>query len=506
MPDNPTDDLRCSAVSLQVNERLAGSAAHARAWLLVEQPRRWQRDAADSAHPDHPEAMRRLVDRAGALDIRLQLLRRHADSDRDVPWRPLVVLVTGGRAAQARLLPEQLDRLADGGTLDVLARGGLPPGWEGVDRLWAVCTHGRRDACCALYGRELAAALDEAEPGLVWETTHTGGHRFAPNVVALPEGVVYGRVVPGRIDELVAAHRQGRVVADLMRGRAELPPPAQVAEVALREYLRLDGAAAVTHVSTGPAEVDAAEPSVTRTPSRWRADGREWRVVVDSSPATARPVSCGAEPTRPLHHTVVELTDIEAAGRGAAGWDARHLESEAPSVEDADPRVLDGVTGLPAGHALDLACGTGRHTLALARLGWSVRAVDFSRAGLSALRHAAGDADVTTELADARVWEPADERYDLVLLSFVHVAGVLDRAATWLRPGGRLVLVGHAVRNLTEGVGGPSDARLLHDPESLAAAAETAGLKVERCEEDRRETPEGVAIDVVLLAIRPAAG
>jgi len=501
-----SDAARCSVTSLDAGERMAGSAAHATAWLFVEQPRRWQRDAADSPHPDHPEALQRLVVRAAELDVRLQLLRRHSGEDRDAPWRPLVVLVTSGRATQARLRLDQLDHLADDDTLDALARGELPAGWEGVDRLWAVCTHGRRDACCARAGRELAAALEEAEPGLVWETTHTGGHRFAPNVVVLPDGLVYGRVRPERVDEMVAAQRGGRVVTDLLRGRAALTPPAQVAEVALRTHLREDGFAAVAHLSTGPAEVDTADMSVTRTPSHWRAQGREWRVVVDSGPASPRPVSCGAESTKPLQHTVVELTDVDAAGRGAAGWDALHLESGAPSADDADARVMDAVAGTPPGRALDLACGTGRHTLALARRGWSVRAVDFSRTGLTALSRAAAGADVSTELADARVWEPDGDTFDLVLLSFVHVPGVLEQAATWLRPGGRLVLVGHAVRNLADGVGGPSDVRLLHDPGAMAVAATAAGLDVLRCEEVRRETPDGTAIDVVLVAIRPADG
>jgi hypothetical protein len=133
-----------------------------------------------------------------------------------------------------------------------------------------------------------------------------------------------------------------------------------------------------------------------------------------------------------------------------------------------------------------------------------VTAVDFSRAGLSVVHRAAEDVglDVTTVLADARAWQADDEAYDLVLLSFVHVPGVLDRAASWLHPGGRLVIVGHAARNLTDGVGGPSDARLLHDPEALLAGAQAAGLEVERCEESLRETPDGTAVDVVLVAVR----
>ena len=78
---------------------------------------------------------------------------------------------------------------------------------------------------------------------------------------------------------------------------------------------------------------------------------------------------------------------------------------------------------------------------------------------------------------------------------------MLGRTTSWLAPGGALVVVGHARRNLTDGVGGPSDPALLHTPEGLRAAA--AGLDIERCEEIVRPTDEGDAIDIVLVARRP---
>jgi hypothetical protein len=63
------------------------------------------------------------------------------------------------------------------------------------------------------------------------------------------------------------------------------------------------------------------------------------------------------------------------------------------------------------------------------------------------------------------------------------------------------VVVGHAVRNLTQGTGGPQDPDRLQDVEMYAEAA--AGLVVERLEEVDRDTPDGVAVDVVLRARRP---
>jgi SAM-dependent methyltransferase len=229
-----------------------------------------------------------------------------------------------------------------------------------------------------------------------------------------------------------------------------------------------------------------------RTTSVWEVDDDLWRTVVDTEDGA---------------HTVVEVTDTSAPGRGARGWDEVHAGSTAP-VADPDPQVVAALTGRPPGRALDVAAGRGRHSLWLASLGWDVTALDFSRAGLAALRGSADAAGlhVSTELGDARAFEPpAGTLYDLVLLSFVHLPPVLARAPRWVAPGGLLVVVGHARRNLVDGVGGPQDPRLLHDHVDLAARVTGARLRVRRAAEVARETPDGTALDVVVVAENPSA-
>jgi SAM-dependent methyltransferase len=166
------------------------------------------------------------------------------------------------------------------------------------------------------------------------------------------------------------------------------------------------------------------------------------------------------------------------------------------------------VGGWPPGTALDLGAGEGRHALWLAERGWRVTAVDFSSVGIERGRVLARERglDVDWVVADATTWTPEEGRtHDLVLVAYLHLPeDVLSRAARWLAPGGALVVVGHALRNLTEGVGGPQDPAILHTTEQLRAAA--TGLDVERCEEVVRATDTGDAIDVVLVARRPAAG
>lgn len=189
-------------------------------------------------------------------------------------------------------------------------------------------------------------------------------------------------------------------------------------------------------------------------------------------------------------------------GRSAQEWDERYATRG--WLTEASTSVLSAVADLPPGRAVDLACGTGRHARALANRGWTVTGVDFSAVGIAQAR-AAGDAGVHCVVADVADWAP-DGPVDLALAAYVQlgVSG-LRRAAGWLAPGGRLVVVGHALRNLGEGVHGPREPALLHTPEALQQAA--YGLEVERLGEVLRPDEGGTAIDLVLVARRrPATG
>ena len=193
------------------------------------------------------------------------------------------------------------------------------------------------------------------------------------------------------------------------------------------------------------------------------------------------------------------------SGHGAQEWDSRY--SGPDRVWSAAPNAWVAATIRTwfTGRALDLGAGEGRHAVWLASLGWQVTAVDFSPVGIERGRRGAQELGVEVDwvVADVRTWEPpAGVTFDLVLLAYLHLEGdVLARARGWLAPGGALVVIGHALRNLTEGVGGPSDARLLHTEAEYRAASE--GLLVEHLGEVVRHLPEGDAIDLALVARRP---
>ena len=189
----------------------------------------------------------------------------------------------------------------------------------------------------------------------------------------------------------------------------------------------------------------------------------------------------------------------------AQAWDARYAERQQWSGEP-NALVAELLADAPPGTAVDLAAGEGRHALWLAGRGWRVTAVDFSDTGLARGRERPGADRVDWVTADVLDWAGPAEPVDLVLVAYLHLAEretltLLTRAVGWLRPGGRLLVLGHDVENLEHGVGGPQEPAILYSLERLAPVADR--LDVDRLEQVRRQTPAGAALDTLLWGRRP---
>ena len=188
----------------------------------------------------------------------------------------------------------------------------------------------------------------------------------------------------------------------------------------------------------------------------------------------------------------------------AADWNERYAERQQWSSEP-NALIAELLAGLPPGDAVDLAAGEGRHALWLAARGWRVTAVDFSAVGLDRGRAQRDAEQVTWVAADVTTWTAPQESLDLVLVAYLHLPAddtlaVLRRAVGWLRPGGRLLVLGHDVQNIASGVGGPQEPAILHSVERLVPVADL--LTVDRLEQVRRQTPDGTALDTLLWGRR----
>jgi len=196
-----------------------------------------------------------------------------------------------------------------------------------------------------------------------------------------------------------------------------------------------------------------------------------------------------------------------------AFWDDRYSTAAAAgdAVWSIEPNAwIEQVTGtLPPGNAIDLAAGEGRNALWLASRGWSVTAVDFSAAGLAIGRKRAATAalDLDWVTADATSWV-SPTPVDLVVIAYLQLPApdltrAISNAILSLAAGGTLALIGHDSENLEHGVGGPKDATMLYDLETVRSAA--VGLDIAECRRYNRTTADGrIAIDTILLASVPS--
>ena len=213
-------DYRCSLDSATDDEPLLGTAPTATELLVVEAPGPWGRDAVtDNRLPEHVRAHL-----AGLTAPKVLLVRRPGGGAGPGTRVFRAVRRGSGFDVTTTVLHEPAELIG----LD-LERDLTP--YDAP--LWLVCTNGRRDLCCAEVGREVAGELSRHWPETTWETTHLGGHRFAATLLALPSGLVLGRLTRGDAVSACRAVERGEVPAGRCRGRAGAAPEEQVLELHL---------------------------------------------------------------------------------------------------------------------------------------------------------------------------------------------------------------------------------------------------------------------------------
>lgn len=230
----------CAETSEAVGESIVGTAATVGVWLAIEHCPAWAYDAVSS--DGIPESVREAVGRwkPDVAGLRVQLIRRPGTLASGT-FRVYVV-VAGSPGMMVRFdemsfaALEALDLRA---AVDAMRVGATPPGAEVQSTpLLLVCTHGKRDRCCAKRGMAIYEPAADADDIDVWQTTHLGGHRYAATCVVLPAGVCYGRVEPDDVPAMLDAHRGHRLgPMARVRGNCRWPKPVQAAEFFVREKL-----------------------------------------------------------------------------------------------------------------------------------------------------------------------------------------------------------------------------------------------------------------------------
>jgi hypothetical protein len=270
----------CADAAALADDPLPATAPPADQWLLVEHHGPWgPRALADTRlDPVAVAAMQRWVrERSGrATLIRPAGGPYHARPHKRwflVDARPGMERIRSGWLSNQRQL---VDVLAD------------PHAGETSDEpIYLICGHGKRDPCCAIRGRPVAAALTRQWPQRAWECTHLGGDRFAANVVLLPHGLYYGRLTPDTALEVVALYNSGLVEPRLLRGRSSLPAFVQAAQHHARLSLGDDRVDVLPPVDVRPLDADTWQVRL-----RTADDGLITVLVRARTVVTDRPLTC----------------------------------------------------------------------------------------------------------------------------------------------------------------------------------------------------------------------
>lgn len=262
-----------------VGEDVGGTAPHAVSWIGV----------SDAAGGRWPRVPRRLSEALAGHSVRAVAIRAvarpPAAGAAGDGFAPGVILVgtlagrTWRRDVPAEDAASAIERLATDPAVVSRLAVGVDPGIGRPNQRNAVliCSDAARDACCGQLGPPAAAATARRFAGParrsllrrtagtdVFECSHLGGHRFAPNALVLPWGIVLGGLgpEPEALVEAVAGVFVGKPLVEGYRGRSSYPVHVQAAEAAARRHL------AVVGTNAGPDDllVHGSDPVGSRVP------------------------------------------------------------------------------------------------------------------------------------------------------------------------------------------------------------------------------------------------
>lgn len=313
----------CAVANLRADEDPVGTATPFDVLVLLEVPPPWPSVAFQD--PRVPAEVRAGLGALAREDVRGSALL--VDGDEAAPDDGAVGVTvwsaasTGGGAAtlrhsaaayvgvRARRRPEHIV----GFVRSVMAE--TDPGLDAraAGPAWLVCTHGERDACCGRFGeaafeaaRRLGAAAgggEDARFPRAWRCSHFGGHRFAPTLLALPEGRMWGFLDEAALRALADPVGPPPALRRHYRGWCALPPYAQAAE---RDLYAAHGAkwrsAQVSVQPLGPLDANGV-PSAIEFQARGLgpAGPQRWRADLVSTHGSAVPASCGGPPAPRRH-------------------------------------------------------------------------------------------------------------------------------------------------------------------------------------------------------------
>ncbi|MEL6354237.1 MAG: sucrase ferredoxin [Cyanobacteria bacterium J06627_28] len=274
-PDKPLEATTaacryCSEVSQRNKEDPIGTAISARQWLFIEVSQPWAKNPWQTQGQDLLAVFDR-VEKRPKLWAQLRILAIAPDKEWSAPEKCHVFFyqqpngpTAGYRQLHHHVPASQLAQLVEAHLFQPKKLAAFEPFRLPAARALFVCTHTRYDLACGRFGTPLYRTLRSQYAGLhqldspqpdsqqlpshqsqtglqtappqslsVWQTSHFGGHNFAPTLIDFPTGQFWGHLTPENLDALI--YRRGDLSSLLpcYRGWAALNKWGQIAERSL---------------------------------------------------------------------------------------------------------------------------------------------------------------------------------------------------------------------------------------------------------------------------------
>ena len=216
-----TADTRCATWSRRAGLDPIGTTGSYQGYLLADVALPWP---SDLAALDDVRAVQEALAGAG---IRFQATVPVGESRVALYRRP-----PAGPSGSPDLVCTETSGDAPGRLAAAVERLLAAPPTEGAGagREVMVCTHGQRDVCCGARGarlhQELVARPERLGPSVrIRRTSHTGGHRFAPTAIVLPEATAWAYLDVDLLRAIVTRTGPVKAVLGHYRGWAGLGSP-----------------------------------------------------------------------------------------------------------------------------------------------------------------------------------------------------------------------------------------------------------------------------------------
>lgn len=220
----------CSITSSLRNDSIVGSATHFQRALLIEYNQTWLKDIL--TNNNLPASVQKFLTelQSSKTSTKIIFIKRSLTKG-----KLLNIFFLNNREISPFLNPTTITSYNQLLDLDYEQLFNIPSP-EALPSMFLVCTHGKKDKCCAKFGLPIYTNMYEMGAN-VWQCSHIGGDRFAPNIIYLPHCHYYGHLITSELETLVKTIAHNSIYIPKYRGRSCYNKTTQTAEIILRNRL-----------------------------------------------------------------------------------------------------------------------------------------------------------------------------------------------------------------------------------------------------------------------------